>query len=273
MDDRYELMSRAGINKVTLYNDKFKDRKLNPEHGHRFFPYLVVVVDEYADLTLVTGGSPEEKAASRSITNCIIRLAQKGRAAGIHVILATQRPSVDVVSGIIKSNFPMRIAFRTSSRQDSMTIIDSPGAEKLIGRGDMLFSGGLDCERVQCGLIESEEVGRVTEFIAEETKYGQCYNIPYYLPEPPAEKGAGGGSGVDASDLDERFEEAAKLVVSTQNASTSYLQTRMGMGFAKSARVMNQLEAAGIVSPQDGSKKRQVLVGSLEELDTILNSL
>lgn len=273
MDDRYELMSRAGINKVTLYNDKFKDRKLNPEHGHRFFPYLVVVVDEYADLTLVTGGSPEEKAASRSITNCIIRLAQKGRAAGIHVILATQRPSVDVVSGIIKSNFPMRIAFRTSSRQDSMTIIDSPGAEKLIGRGDMLFSGGLDCERVQCGLIESEEVGRVTEFIAEETKYGQCYNIPYYLPEPPAEKGTSGGSGVDASDLDERFEEAAKLVVSTQNASTSYLQTRMGMGFAKSARVMNQLEAAGIVSPQDGSKKRQVLVGSLEELDTILNSL
>lgn len=273
MDDRYKLLSTAGINKITLYNEKFRDRKLNPEKGHRYLPYLVVVVDEYADLTLVSGGSPEEKSNSRSITNCIIRLAQKGRAAGIHVILATQRPSVDVVSGIIKSNFPMRIAFRTSSRQDSMTIIDAPGAEKLIGRGDMLFSGGLETERIQCGLIESEEVNRITAFIEGETKYGQCYNTPYYLPEPPADKNSGSVDGVDASDLDERFEEAAKLVVSTQNASTSYLQTRMGMGFAKSARVMNQLEAAGIVSPQDGSKKRQVLVASLEDLDNILNTL
>ncbi len=274
MDDRYELLSKAGINKITLYNEKFRDRKLNPEKGHRYLPYLVVVVDEYADLTLVSGGSPEEKSNSRSITNCIIRLAQKGRAAGIHVILATQRPSVDVVSGIIKSNFPMRIAFRTSSRQDSMTIIDAPGAEKLIGRGDMLFSGGLETERIQCGLIESEEVNKITGFIEGETKYGQCYNTPYYLPEPPADKNSGSADGgMDASDLDERFEEAAKLVVSTQNASTSYLQTRMAMGFAKSARVMNQLEAAGIVSPQDGSKKRQVLVSSLEDLDKILNTL
>ncbi len=272
MDDRYELMSRSGMNKVTLYNDKFKNRGLNPEKGHRYMPYLVVVVDEYADLTLVTGASPEEKAASRSITSCIIRLAQKGRAAGIHVILATQRPSVDVVSGIIKSNFPMRIAFRTSSKQDSMTIIDSPGAEKLIGRGDMLFSAGIESERVQCGLIESVEVSRITDFISGETRYGQSYNTPYYLPEPPSDKNAG-SSEVDTSDLDDRFEEAAKLVVTSQNASTSSLQTRMGMGFVKAARVMSQLEAAGIVSAADGAKKRQVLVGTLEELDDILNSL
>ena len=273
MDDRYALLAQAGINKITLYNEKFKDRKLNPEHGHRYLPYLVVVVDEYADLTLVTGGSPEEKASSRSITNCIIRLAQKGRAAGLHVILATQRPSVDVVSGVIKSNFPMRIAFRTSSRQDSMTILDAPGAEKLIGRGDMLFCAGVESERVQCALIESEEVNKITDFIESEDKYGQCYNTPYYLPEPPSEKGSSSGSGVSATDLDERFDEAAKLVVSTQNASTSFLQTRMAMGFAKSARVMSQLEEAGIVGPQDGAKKRQVLVETLEELDTILNSL
>ena len=272
MDDRYELMSRSGMNKVTLYNDKFKNRGLNPEKGHRYMPYLFVEVDEYADLTLVTGASPEEKAASRSITSCIIRLAQKGRAAGIHVILATQRPSVDVVSGIIKSNFPMRIAFRTSSKQDSMTIIDSPGAEKLIGRGDMLFSAGIESERVQCGLIESVEVSRITDFISGETRYGQSYNTPYYLPEPPSDKNAG-SSEVDTSDLDDRFEEAAKLVVTSQNASTSSLQTRMGMGFVKAARVMSQLEAAGIVSAADGAKKRQVLVGTLEELDDILNSL
>ncbi len=272
MDDRYELMSRSGMNKITLYNDKFKNRKLNPENGHRFLPYLVVVVDEYADLTLVTGASPEEKAASRSITSCIIRLAQKGRAAGIHVILATQRPSVDVVSGIIKSNFPMRIAFRTSSKQDSMTIIDSPGAEKLIGRGDMLFSGGIESERVQCGLIESVEVSRITDFISSETRYGQSYNTPYYLPEPPSDKNSA-GSEVGTTDLDERFEEAAKLVVSSQKASTTSLQTRMGMGFAKAARVMGQLEAAGIVSAPDGSKNRQVLVSTLDELDEILKSL
>ncbi len=272
MDDRYELMSRSGMNKITLYNDKFKNRKLNPDHGHRFLPYLVVVVDEYADLTLVTGASPEEKAASRSITSCIIRLAQKGRAAGIHVILATQRPSVDVVSGIIKSNFPMRIAFRTSSKQDSMTIIDSPGAEKLIGRGDMLFSAGIESERVQCGLIESVEVSRITDFISSETRYGQSYNTPYYLPEPPSDK-TSSGSEVGTTDLDERFEEAAKLVVSSQKASTTSLQTRMGMGFAKAARVMSQLEAAGIVSAQDGSKNRQVLVATLDDLDNILNSL
>ncbi len=208
MDDRYLLMAKAGVNKLADYNNKFKDRKLNPDHGHRYLPYIVTVVDEYADLTMTTGASPEAKAASRSITNSIIRLAQKGRAAGLHVILATQRPSVDVISGIIKSNFPMRIAFRTSSRIDSQTIIDAPGAEKLIGRGDMLFSAGIENERIQCGLIESEEVRRLTDFIGDQTKYGQSYNTPYYLPVPKDENGGGDGGPVDVGDLDERFEEA-----------------------------------------------------------------
>ena len=271
MDDRYLLMAKAGVNKLSDYNNKFKDRKLNPEHGHRYLPYIVTVVDEYADLTMTTGASPEAKAASRSITNSIIRLAQKGRAAGLHVILATQRPSVDVISGIIKSNFPMRIAFRTSSRIDSQTIIDAPGAEKLIGRGDMLFSAGIENERIQCGLIESEEVRRLTDFIGDQTKYGQSYNTPYYLPVPKDDNGGADGGPVDVGDLDERFEEAARLVVTSQKASTSFLQTRLAMGFAKASRVMSQLEDAGIIGPQDGAKPRAVLVPDLDTLDQMLH--
>ena len=274
MDDRYELLSKAGVNKITLYNEKYKERKLRPDHGHRYLPYLVVVVDEYADLTMTTGASPDARAASRSITNSIIRLAQKGRAAGLHVILATQRPSVDVISGIIKSNFPMRIAFRVASRVDSMTILDAPGAEKLIGRGDMLFSAGIDSERIQCGFIDGKEIDAITDFIGEQVGYGRCYNTPYYLPapeEPGAEGGEGGGM-VDMSKVDERFEEAAKMVVLSQRGSTSDLQRKLGMGYAKAGRVMDQLEAAGIVGPQEGSKPRQVLIASLDDLQPILDA-
>ncbi len=273
MDDRYELLSKAGVNKITLYNEKFKERKLRPDHGHRFLPYLVVVVDEYADLTMTTGAAPEARAASRSITNSIIRLAQKGRAAGLHVILATQRPSVDVISGIIKSNFPMRIAFRVASRVDSTTILDAPGAEKLIGRGDMLFSAGIESERIQCGYISGEEIDAVTEFIGSQTGYGRCYNTPYYLPSPE-EAGPEGGEGgmVDMAKIDDRFEEAAKMVVISQRGSTSDLQRKLGMGYAKAGRVMDQLEAAGIVGPQEGSKPRQVLVSDLNSLQPILDS-
>ncbi len=274
MDDRYELLSKAGVNKITLYNEKFKERKLRPDHGHRYLPYLVVVVDEYADLTMTTGASPDARAASRSITNSIIRLAQKGRAAGLHVILATQRPSVDVISGIIKSNFPMRIAFRVASRVDSMTILDAPGAEKLIGRGDMLFSAGIDSERIQCGFIDGKEIDAITDFIGAQIGYGRCYNTPYYLPapeEPGAEGGEGGGM-VDMSKVDERFEEAAKMVVLSQRGSTSDLQRKLGMGYAKAGRVMDQLEAAGIVGPQEGSKPRQVLIASLDDLQPILDA-
>ena len=273
MDDRYELLSKAGVNKITVYNEKYKERKLRPDHGHRFLPYLVVVVDEYADLTMTTGASPEARAASRSITNSIIRLAQKGRAAGLHVILATQRPSVDVISGIIKSNFPMRIAFRVASRVDSTTILDAPGAEKLIGRGDMLFSAGIESERIQCGYIGGEEIDAVTKFIGDQTGYGRCYNTPYYLPAPE-EPGAEGGEGgmVDMAKIDDRFEEAARMVVISQRGSTSDLQRKLGMGYAKAGRVMDQLEAAGIVGPQEGSKPRQVLIPDLNSLQPLLDS-
>lgn len=272
MDERYELLSKASVNKITLYNDKYRRHKLRPDHGHRFLPYLVVVVDEYADLTMTVGAGAEAKAAGRSITNSIIRLAQKGRAAGIHVILATQRPSVDVISGLIKSNFPMRIAFRVASRVDSQTILDAPGAEKLIGKGDMLFSAGIESERIQCGYVSGDEIESITDFIGEQKGFGKCYNTPYYLPS--AEEGEGDGSGgmTDISDLDERFTEAAELVVTTQKASTSYLQTRLGMGFAKAARVMGQLEAAGIVGPQEGAKPRQVLIPDLNSLRGIIDA-
>ena len=275
MDDRYELLSKAGVNKITLYNEKYKERKLRPDHGHRFLPYLVVVVDEYADLTMTTGAAPEARAASRSITNSIIRLAQKGRAAGLHVILATQRPSVDVISGIIKSNFPMRIAFRVASRVDSTTILDAPGAEKLIGRGDMLFSAGIESERIQCGYIDGREIDALTSFIGEQTGYGRCYNTPYYLPSPEeaGPEGEGGGGGmVDMGKVDERFEEAARMVVISQRGSTSDLQRKLGMGYAKAGRVMDQLEAAGIVGPQEGSKPRQVLIPDLDSLQSILDA-
>ncbi len=274
MDERYELLSRAEVNNIRLYNDKFKSRRLRPDKGHRYLPYLVVVVDEYADLTMTTGASPETKAASRSITNSIIRLAQKGRAAGLHVILATQRPSVDVISGVIKSNFPMRIAFRVSSRVDSQTILDAPGAEKLIGRGDMLFSAGIDSERIQCAYVDGEEIDAVTGAIGSQQGYGKCYNTPYYLPsvEDAGAEGSGSGGPIDMHNIDDRFEEAARMVVTTQKGSTSDLQRKLGMGYAKAGRVMDQLEAAGIVGPQEGSKPRQVLVSDLNSLQPILDA-
>ncbi|MGM9780934.1 MAG: DNA translocase FtsK 4TM domain-containing protein [Candidatus Cryptobacteroides sp.] len=276
MDQRYELLSKAGVNKLTLYNEKFKQRHLSPEKGHRFLPYLVVVVDEYADLTMMTGSSPEAKAASRSITNSIIRLAQKGRAAGLHVILATQRPSVDVISGIIKSNFPMRIAFRVASKTDSMTILGSPGAEKLIGRGDMIFSAGIESERIQCALITGDETEAICNSISAQKGYQKSYNTPYYLPEVGEAGSDGSASGekgsIDMGNLDDNFEEAAKLVVTTQKGSTSDLQRKLGMGYARSGKVMDQLEAAGIVGPQEGSKPRQVLVSDLNSLKSILDA-
>ena len=272
MDNRYELLSKAGENKVTDYNEKYKARKLNPKKGHRFLPYLVTIVDEYADLTMTMGASPEVRAASKSIQNSIIRLAQKGRAAGIHVIIATQRPSVDVISGVIKGNFPLRIAFRVASRTDSMTILDSPGAEKLIGRGDMLLSAGIENERIQCGYVSGGEIKAITNFIGDQEGFGKSYNTPYYLPEVKEEEKEGGAKG-ELGEMDERFEEAAKLVVTTQRGSTSDLQRRLGMGYAKAGRVMDQLEQAGIVGPQEGSKPRTVLVSTLDDLETLLDNL
>ena len=272
MDERYELLSKALVNNVKLYNEKYKDRHLLPTEGHRYLPYLVTIVDEYADLTMSIGGSPETKAAAKSIQNSIIRLAQKGRAAGIHVVLATQRPSVDVISGIIKTNFPTRIAFRVASRIDSMTILDIPGAEKLIGRGDMLYYAGVETERIQCGFVSNKEINDIAGYVGEQQGYQKCYNTPYYLPDPAPAEGEGGGM-IDSSELDDRFVEAAKLVVMTQRGSTSDLQRRLSMGYAKAGRVMDQLESAGIVGPQEGSKPRQVLVQDLDTLQQMLNEL
>lgn len=270
MDQRYELLSKASVPNIKTYNEKYRNRKLLPTEGHRFLPYIVTIIDEYADLTMSVGGSGDAKAVSRSITTSIIRLAQKGRAAGLHVVLATQRPSVDVITGLIKTNFPTRIAFRVVSRTDSSTILDSPGAEKLIGKGDMLYYAGVEMERVQCAYIDSEEINRLNEYIGSQEGHNKSFNTPLYLPPVDDDTEEGSGGMVDMTKLDERFEEAAKLVVMSQRGSTSDLQRRLGMGYAKAGRVMDQLEAAGIVGPQEGSKPRQVLVSSLDELDQII---
>ena len=273
MDQRYELLSKAYVNNIKLYNEKYRNHKLNPEHGHKFLPYLVVIIDEYADLAMSGGNGSEAKNMQKSIMGSIVRLAQKGRAAGIHVVIATQRPSVDVITGLIKANFPARIAFRVSTRVDSNTILDATGAEKLIGRGDMLYYAGVETERIQCGFISNDEINTITEFIGDQQGFKKSYNTPYYLPLPEEADAEGGSGGmVDMKDLDERFEDAARLVVMTQKGSTSDLQRRLGMGYAKAGRVMDQLEAAGIVGPQEGSKPRQVLVTTMDELDTILKA-
>ena len=275
MDERYKLISAALVNEVKLYNEKFVEHKLNPAKGHKYLPYIVVVVDEYADLTMSVGSSPDARSTARSISDSIVRLAQKGRAAGIHVVLATQRPSVDVITGLIKSNFPTRIAFRVFSNTDSRTILDTPGAEKLIGNGDMIYFSGADRERVQCAFISSGEIEGVNKFISSQDRYRQCYSTPYYLPEPPDSQdgdSAEAGGLIDMQKLDPRFEEAARLVFSTQKGSTSDLQRRLGMGFARSGKVMDQLQAAGIVGPQEGSKARQVLVSDLSELESIIET-
>ena len=269
MDERYNLLRMAGVNDLKLYNEKYKDRLLLPTEGHKYLPYIVVVIDEYADLTMSGGVGSDARKASKEIETSIIRLAQKGRAAGIHVIIATQRPSVNVVTGLIKANFPTRIAFRVTSQTDSKTILDTGGAENLIGKGDMLYYAGVDVDRVQCALVSMKEITRITRFIAAQTGYKQCYNTPYYLPVPEAQDGESGGGNIDMQNIDAMFEDAARLVVSTQKGSTSDLQRRLGMGYARAGRVMDQLEGAGIVGPQEGSKPRKVLV-SYEELEDIL---
>lgn len=271
MDERYNLLASAGVNDFKLYNEKYKNRYLLPTEGHKFLPYLVVVIDEYADLIMSGGANQDAKKAAKNIEASIIRLAQKGRAAGIHVIIATQRPSVNVITGLIKANFPTRIAFRVLSSTDSRTILDSNGAENLIGKGDMLYYAGVKMERVQCALVSMNEITKVTKFIGEQTGWKQCYNTPYYLPVPESQDGETSGGTIDMQNIDPMFEDAARLVVTSQRGSTSDLQRRLGMGYARAGRVMDQLEAAGIVGPQEGSKPRQVLVTNIIELDEILS--
>lgn len=272
MKERYELLRQAGsCPNIKTYNQKFLDKKLRPDKGHRFLPYIVAVIDEYAQLTLVTSGKPEARNVSRSITASIISLAQMGRAAGIHMIIATQTPRKDVISGMIKANFPTMISFKVANSTESQVVLDNTGAEKLIGNGDMLFSQNANIERIQCGYIGPEEIKSLTESISAQRGAQKSYSIPYYLPEVKEDENESDDEGmVDMKKIDPKFEEAARLVVSTGRASTSYLQTQMGMGFARSARVMSQLEAAGIVGPQNSSKNREVLVQTFAELDEIL---
>ena len=271
MDERYNLLAKAGVNDFKLYNEKYKDRYLLPTEGHKYLPYLVVVIDEYADLIMSGGANQDAKKAAKNIEASIIRLAQKGRAAGIHVIIATQRPSVNVITGLIKANFPTRIAFRVLSSTDSRTILDSNGAENLIGKGDMLYYAGVKMERVQCALVSMNEINKVTKFIGDQNGWKQCYGTPYYLPVPESQDGESGGGTIDMQNIDPMFEDAARMVVTSQRGSTSDLQRRLGMGYARAGRVMDQLEAAGIVGPQEGSKPRQVLVTNIMELDEILS--
>ena len=271
MDERYKLLASAGVNDIKLYNEKYRDRHLLPTEGHKYLPYLVVVIDEYADLTMTGGANSDARKSAKIISDSIVRLAQKGRAAGLHVIIATQRPSVNVITGLIKTNFPTRIAFRVVSGVDSRTILDSYGAENLIGRGDMLYYAGVEMERVQCALVSMAEINKITKFIGDQTGYRKCCNTPYYLPVPESQDGETSGGSIDMDKLDPLFEDAARMVVTSQRGSTSDLQRKMGMGYARAGRVMDQLEGAGIVGPQEGSKPRQVLVSTFEELDEILS--
>lgn len=272
MDERYNLLASAGVNDFKLYNEKYKDRHLLPTDGHKFLPYLVVVIDEYADLIMAGGPGQDAKKSAKNIEASIIRLAQKGRAAGIHVIIATQRPSVNVITGLIKANFPTRIAFRVLSGADSKTILDSTGAENLIGKGDMLYYAGVKMERIQCALVSMSEINKITKFIGDQTGWKKCCNTPYYLPVPESQDGESGGGTIDMQNIDPLFEDAARMVMNTRKGSTSDLQRRLGMGYARAGRVMDQLEAAGIVGPQEGSKPRQVLVSDILELDEILSA-
>ena len=272
MDERYNLLASAGVNDFKLYNEKYKDRHLLPTDGHKFLPYLVVVIDEYADLIMAGGPGQDAKKSAKNIEASIIRLAQKGRAAGIHVIIATQRPSVNVITGLIKANFPTRIAFRVLSGADSKTILDSTGAENLIGKGDMLYYAGVKMERIQCALVSMSEINKITKFIGDQTGWKKCCNTPYYLPVPESQDGESGGGTIDMQNIDPLFEDAARMVVNTRKGSTSDLQRRLGMGYARAGRVMDQLEAAGIVGPQEGSKPRQVLVTDILELDEIMSA-
>ena len=258
MDNRYSLLKDAMVRNIKEYNDKFKQRKLNPENGHRFLPYIVLVVDEFADLIMTAG---------KEVEMPIARLAQLARAIGIHLIIATQRPSVNVITGMIKANFPARIAFRVTSKIDSRTILDSGGADQLIGRGDLLFSNGNDLIRVQCAFVDTPEVERICDFIGSQKAYANAYLLPDYVGEESGIK-----LDMDISERDSLFRDAAEVVVSAQQGSASLIQRKLKLGYNRAGRIIDQLEAAGIVGPFEGSKARQVLITDLTSLETFFNN-
>ena len=259
MDNRYDLLKEAGCRNIKEYNEKFTARKLNPEKGHQYLPFIVLVVDEFADLIMTAG---------KEVEMPIARLAQLARAVGIHLIIATQRPSVNIITGTIKANFPARIAFKVSSKIDSRTILDTGGAEQLIGKGDMLVSYNGEITRLQCAFVDTPEVDRVCNFIAEQKGYPQAFLLPEYSDEKDMD-----ASGFDANDRDPLFEDAAKLIVNAQMGSTSLIQRRMKLGYNRAGRLMDQLESAGIVGPSQGSKPREVLYKTDTELYDFLQNL
>ena len=261
MDARYDLLKRARARNLKEYNEKFKNRLLLPEKGHRFMPYIVVIIDEFGDLIMTAG---------KEIELPIARIAQLARAVGIHMIIATQRPTTNIITGTIKANFPARMAFKVSAMIDSRTILDRPGANQLVGKGDMLFLAGNDPVRVQCAFVDTPEVENICSFIACQQSYGH----PFALPRPPMEDaGMGGASDVDMQHLDPMFAEAAQLIVQTQQGSTSMIQRKFAIGYNRAGRLMDQLEKAGVVGSAQGSKPREVLIQDEMSLEILLNNL
>jgi S-DNA-T family DNA segregation ATPase FtsK/SpoIIIE len=258
MDDRYELLKEAGVRTIKEYNVKFIARKLNPEKGHRYLPYIIVLIDEFADLIMTAG---------KEVEHPIARIAQLARAIGIHLIVATQRPSVNVITGMIKANFPARIAFRVLSKIDSRTILDASGADQLIGRGDMLISTGSDIVRLQCGFVDTPEVEDICSFIGNQRAYPEALLLPEYVGE-----GGDGSSDIDMNEIDVMFADAARIVVISQQGSASLLQRKLKLGYNRAGRIVDQLEGMGIIGAFQGSKAREVLYGDIESLDEFLRS-
>ncbi|MFY7668765.1 MAG: DNA translocase FtsK 4TM domain-containing protein [Crocinitomicaceae bacterium] len=258
MDERYELLKDAGVRTIKEYNAKFIARRLNPEKGHRYLPYIVVLIDEFADLIMTAG---------KEVEHPIARIAQLARAIGIHLIVATQRPSVNVITGMIKANFPARIAFRVLSKIDSRTILDASGADQLIGRGDMLISTGSDVKRLQCGFVDTPEVEEICSFIGDQRAYPEALILPEYVPE-----GSEGGSDFDMNEIDPMFVDSARIVVINQQGSASLLQRKLKLGYNRAGRIVDQLEGMGIIGAFQGSKAREVLFGDIESLDLFIIS-
>ncbi|MBM3186001.1 MAG: DNA translocase FtsK 4TM domain-containing protein [Bacteroidetes bacterium] len=258
MDERYELLKDAGVRMIKEYNAKFIARRLNPEKGHRYLPYIVVLIDEFADLIMTAG---------KEVEHPIARIAQLARAIGIHLIVATQRPSVNVITGMIKANFPARIAFRVLSKIDSRTILDASGADQLIGRGDMLISTGSDMKRLQCGFVDTPEVEEICSFIGDQRAYPEALILPEYIPE-----GSEGGSDFDMNEIDVMFVDSARIVVINQQGSASLLQRKLKLGYNRAGRIVDQLEGMGIIGPFQGSKAREVLFSDVESLDEFMRT-
>ncbi len=258
MDERYELLKDAGVRTIKEYNAKFIGRRLNPEKGHRYLPYIVVLIDEFADLIMTAG---------KEVEHPIARIAQLARAIGIHLIVATQRPSVNVITGMIKANFPARIAFRVLSKIDSRTILDASGADQLIGRGDMLISTGSDMKRLQCGFVDTPEVEDICSFIGDQRAYPEALLLPEYIPE-----GGEGGADFDMNEIDPMFVESARIVVINQQGSASLLQRKLKLGYNRAGRIVDQLEGMGIIGSFQGSKAREVLYSDIESLDELLRT-